>query len=57
MSSLILCHKKKARNAYEIARIHRRIYTMEEEHFSETTFTAKGHVMRLSNGLMITKKH
>ena len=30
MSSLILCHKKKARNAYEIARIHRRIYTIEE---------------------------
>ena len=30
MSSLILCHKKKARSAYEIARIHRRIYTIEE---------------------------
>ena len=30
MSSLILCHKKKARRAYEIARIHRRIYTIEE---------------------------
>ncbi len=30
MSSLILCHKKKARTAYEIARIHRRIYTIEE---------------------------
>ena len=30
MSSLILCHKKKARHAYEIARIHRRIYTIEE---------------------------
>ena len=30
MSSLILCHKKKARCAYEIARIHRRIYTIEE---------------------------
>ena len=30
MSSLILCHKKKAKNAYEIARIHRKIYTIEE---------------------------
>lgn len=30
MSSLILCHKKKARRAYEIARIHRKIYTIEE---------------------------
>lgn len=30
MSSIILCHKKKARSAYEIARIHRRIYTIEE---------------------------
>ena len=30
MSSLILCHKKKARCAYEIARIHRCIYTIEE---------------------------
>ena len=30
MSSLILCHKKKAKIAYEIARIHRRIYTIEE---------------------------
>ena len=30
MSSLILCHKKKAKCAYEIARIHRRIYTIEE---------------------------
>ena len=30
MSSLILCHKKKARCAYEIARIHLRIYTIEE---------------------------
>ena len=30
MSSLILCHKKKARCAYEIARVHRRIYTIEE---------------------------
>ena len=30
MSSLILCHKKKAKNAYDIARIHRKIYTIEE---------------------------
>lgn len=30
MNSLILCHKKKAKNPYEIARIHRRIYTIEE---------------------------
>ena len=30
MSSLILCHKKKAKVAYEIARIHRCIYTIEE---------------------------
>ena len=30
MSSLILCHKKKAKEAYEIARIQRRIYTIEE---------------------------
>ena len=30
MSSLILCHKKKAKQSYEIARIHRRIYTIEE---------------------------
>ena len=30
MSSLILCHRKKAKTAYEIARIHRRIYTIEE---------------------------
>lgn len=30
MSSLILCHKKKAKQPYEIARIHRRIYTIEE---------------------------
>lgn len=30
MSSLILCHKKKAKQAYEIARVHRRIYTIEE---------------------------
>ena len=30
MSSLILCHKKKAKQPYEITRIHRRIYTIEE---------------------------
>ena len=30
MSSLILCHKKRAKSAYEIVRIHRRIYTIEE---------------------------
>ena len=30
MSSLILCHKKKAKRAYEIARIQRKIYTIEE---------------------------
>ena len=30
MSSLILCHKKKAKQPYEIARIHRGIYTIEE---------------------------
>ena len=30
MSSLILCHKKKAKRAFEIVRIHRRIYTIEE---------------------------
>ncbi len=30
MGSLILCHKKKARQPYEITRIHRKIYTMEE---------------------------
>ncbi len=30
MSNLILCHNKKAKAAYEIARIHRRIYTIEE---------------------------
>lgn len=30
MNSLILCHKKKAKNAYEITRIHRNIYTIEE---------------------------
>lgn len=30
MSSLILCHKKKAKVPYEIVRIHRNIYTIEE---------------------------
>lgn len=30
MGSIILCHKKKARQPYEISRIQRRIYTMEE---------------------------
>ena len=30
MGSIILCHKKKARHPYEISRIHRRIYTIEE---------------------------
>ena len=30
MSSLILCHKKKAKQPYLVARINRRIYTMEE---------------------------
>ena len=30
MGSIILCHKKKARQPYEISRIHRRIYTIEE---------------------------
>lgn len=30
MSSLILCHKKKAKSAYVIAQISRRIYTIEE---------------------------
>lgn len=30
MSSFILCHKQKAKTAYEIARIHRKIYTIEE---------------------------
>lgn len=30
MSSFILCHKQKAKKAYEIARIHRKIYTIEE---------------------------
>lgn len=30
MGSLILCYKKKARHPYEITRIHRKIYTIEE---------------------------
>ena len=30
MNSLILCHKKKAKQPYEILRIHRGIYTIEE---------------------------
>ncbi len=30
MGSIILCHKKKAREPYEIARIQRKIYTIEE---------------------------
>lgn len=30
MSSLILCHSRKAKCGYEIARIHRRIYSIEE---------------------------
>ncbi|MDO4312549.1 MAG: hypothetical protein Q4C52_05645 [Eubacteriales bacterium] len=30
MGSLILCHKKKAKHPYEIARIHMHIYTIEE---------------------------
>lgn len=30
MSSLILCHKRHAKQPYEIARIHRKIYTIEE---------------------------
>lgn len=30
MGSLILCHRKKAKQPYEIVRIHRRIYTLEE---------------------------
>lgn len=30
MGSIILCHKKKAKVPYEIARIHRKIYTIEE---------------------------
>lgn len=30
MGSLILCHKKKASHPYEISRIHKKIYTIEE---------------------------
>lgn len=30
MGSLILCHKKRAKHPYEIARVHKRIYTIEE---------------------------
>ena len=30
MGSIILCHKKKARRPYEITRVHRKIYTIEE---------------------------
>ena len=30
MGSLILCHKKRAKHPYEITRIHKRIYTIEE---------------------------
>ena len=30
MGSIILCHKKKAKKPYEITRIHRKIYTIEE---------------------------
>lgn len=30
MGSLILCHKKKAKQPYEIARVHQKIYTIEE---------------------------
>lgn len=30
MGSIILCHKKKAKRPYEITRIHRKIYTIEE---------------------------
>lgn len=30
MGSLILCHKKRAKHPYEISRIHKRIYTIEE---------------------------
>lgn len=30
MGSLVLCHKTKAKRPYEIARIHRKIYTIEE---------------------------
>lgn len=30
MGSLILCHKKKAKHSYEITRIHKKIFTIEE---------------------------
>lgn len=30
MGSFILCHKKKAKHPYEVSRIHKRIYTIEE---------------------------
>ena len=30
MSSLILCNKKRAKQPYEVSRIHCRIYTLEE---------------------------
>ncbi len=30
MGSIILCHKQKAKHPYEISRVHRRIYTIEE---------------------------
>lgn len=30
MGSLILCHRKRAKHPYEISRIHKRIYTIEE---------------------------
>ena len=30
MGSLILCHRKRARQPYVIARIHMRVYTIEE---------------------------
>ena len=30
MGSLILCHSKKARQPYEITRVHKKIYTLEE---------------------------
>ena len=30
MGNLILCHKKKAKNPYEISRVHKKIYTIEE---------------------------
>ena len=30
MGNIILCHEKKAQNAYEISHVHKRIYTIEE---------------------------